>query len=102
MVLTSFLFSVSAEKQRDVQRARGGGRGLGPDERGLLQDSDGRHRGAPGGGGAGVNSLTGGGEGKADVHVELCSRGDRRVLQCWRGWFGFRGSPDRLKLLTKE
>lgn len=50
-------FSLSAEKQRDVQRASGGGRGLGPDERGVLQDSDGRHRGAPGGGGGtGVNS----------------------------------------------
>ena len=51
------VFIVTAEKQRDVQRAGGGGRGLGPDERGVLQDSDGRHRGAPGGGGGtGVNS----------------------------------------------
>ena len=51
------VFIVTAEKQRDVQRAGVGGRGLGPDERGVLQDSDGRHRGAPGGGGGtGVNS----------------------------------------------
>jgi len=44
---------ISTEKQRDVKRAGRGGRGLGPNERGVLQDSDGRNRGAPGGGGRG-------------------------------------------------
>lgn len=39
------------EKQRDVQRAGGGERRLGPDERGGVPVADGHHHGAPGGGG---------------------------------------------------
>lgn len=78
-------FLVSAEKQWHVQWAGGGGRGLCPDERGVLQVSDGRHRGAPGGGGrTWVISWHQGG-GKVDLHVELCWRGDSRVWQCWKG-----------------
>lgn len=86
--------AVPAEKQRDVQRAGGGGRGLGPDERGVLQDSDGRHRGAPGGrGGTGVI---------ADLHVGNFA--EEETAECYSAGeesegpeygFGFRG-PERL------
>lgn len=102
----SFLLScVTAEKQRDVQRAGGGGRGRGPDERGVLQDSDGRHRGAPGGGGAGVRKRW-----KQRRALKLISSwnfswsGERRLLQCKGGKGPEEGlvSPERTKTLDKS
>lgn len=76
-----FPLSALSTEKRDVQRAGGGGRELGPHERGVLQESDGCHRGAPGGGrgGTGVRPEGAEEEGKAELnvgHTVLEERGD--------------------------